>query len=93
MGKEVEKLNVVATYNLVYSVTFLVEEGMGYAVCIDHFFEPYAGNSLRFIPFEPCTVFNVDLIWKKHQVFSKASQKFLERLKEILNIIDDYNCI
>ena len=30
-----EKLNVVATYNLLYNASLLVEEGVGYALCLD----------------------------------------------------------
>ena len=35
IGREAEKLNVVATYNLIYNATLFVEAGIGYAVTID----------------------------------------------------------
>ena len=33
MGREISELNVVATYNLVFNASLLVDEGLGYALC------------------------------------------------------------
>ena len=82
MGKKFDTLNVVATYNLIYNAAFLVEEGVGYALSIDRLVN--RRPLLCFVPFEPRLEVMVNLAWKKHQVFSKASQKFLERIKEII---------
>ena len=35
IGKDFEKLNIVATYNLVYNASLMVEEGIGYALSLD----------------------------------------------------------
>jgi DNA-binding transcriptional LysR family regulator len=84
MGKNFDTLNIVGTFNLIYNATFLVEEGVGYALCIDRLLNISEDYPLRFIPLEPRMEYNVSIVWKKDQVFSKASQKFLERLREIL---------
>lgn len=34
-GTDYSVLNVVVTYNLIYNATFLVEHGIGYALCLD----------------------------------------------------------
>jgi len=84
MGKRFETLNVVATFNLIYNAAFLVEEGIGYALCWSRLVNTLGNNALCFIPFEPRIEVNINMVWKKHQIFSKASQKFLEQLQEIV---------
>lgn len=84
MGRSYETLNVVASFNLIYNAAFLVEEGVGCALCIDRLVEPSEGYPLCFIPYKPGMEIDVDITWKKQQLFSKASQKFLERLRDIV---------
>lgn len=72
-----EKLNVVATYNLLYNASLLVEEGVGYALCLDKIINTSNCN-LCFKPFYPKLEVSMSIVWKKHQVFSKASNKFLD---------------
>lgn len=72
-----EKLNVVATYNLLYNASLLVEEGVGYALCLDKIINTCNCN-LCFKPLYPKLEVSMSIVWKKHQVFSKASNKFLD---------------
>lgn len=77
-----EKLNIVATYNLIYNASLMVEEGIGYAMCLDKLVNTAGSSSLCFKPLEPELEANLVVVWKKYQVFSKASEKFLGRLQE-----------
>lgn len=78
-GISVEELNVVATYNLIYNAAILVEKGMGYALCleklvhIDH-------HQLCFIPFQPSYQSGTVIVWKKYQVFSPTTSRFIQEL-------------
>jgi len=83
LGQEFETLNVVASYNLIYNAAFLVEEGVGFALCIDRLIEPSGKHPLCFIPYNPQMEFGVSIAWKTNQIFSKASQKFLEQLQHL----------
>ena len=74
LEKDISQLNIIAYYNLVYNASLMVEEGLGYALCID----------ICFKPFYPNLEVGMDIVWKKYQVFSRASQKFLEALKQML---------
>ena len=84
LGKDFESLNIVASFNLIYNAAFLVEEGVGYALCWDRLVSSSKESPLCFIPYEPRMVININMVWKKDQIFSKASQKFLERLRGII---------
>lgn len=78
--KDFENLNVTATYNLIYNAALLVKEGMGYAIALDKLVYTGSGSELCFRPFTPKMEVNLSIVWKKHQVFSKAAEKFIEKL-------------
>jgi DNA-binding transcriptional LysR family regulator len=79
IGRDFEELNIAATYNLIFNVTFLVEEGMGYAFCLDKLVNT-ANSNLCFKPLEPRLASHWDIVWKKYQVLSKPVETFLSYL-------------
>lgn len=81
-GGNLEKLNVVATYNLIYNAAILVESGLGCAITIDKLVNVTRYSSLCFRPFSPLLESGLDIVWKKYQVFSPAATLFLEKITE-----------
>ena len=77
-------LNIAATYNLLYNASLLVDEGLGYAVGLDKIINT-SHSSLCFRPLAPKLEEEMSIIWKKHQIFSRPAEKFLNLLKEYLN--------
>ena len=84
LGCNISRVNVVATYNLVFNASLLVEEGLGYAVCFDKLINTSGDSRLCFRPLSPKLESNASIIWKKYQIFPKAAAKFLERLQDNL---------
>ena len=84
-GKDPEELNVVATYNLVFNASLMVEEGLGYALCFDKLINVSGNSPLCFRPLRPSVHSEASVIWKRYQVLSKASQSFLQELEGILS--------
>lgn len=84
MKKELSQLNIVATYNLVYNASLLVEEGLGYALCLDKLINVTGDSSLCFKPFSPKLEASACIVWKKYQVFSKAAKVYLDCLCSLL---------
>lgn len=76
------QLNIVATYNLIYNASLLVDEGLGYALTLDKLVNT-TGSRLCFRPLTPALDIGMYLVWKKYQVFSKAAEKFLEVLQSL----------
>lgn len=76
-----DHFNIVSTYNLVFNASLMVDEGIGYALCFDKIINT-KGTNLCFKPLIPRLEVGMHIAWKKYQVFSKASQKFLEKLQE-----------
>lgn len=81
-GKDVEKLNVVATYNLVFNAALLAERGAGYVITLDRLIDRMGCGNVRFRPLTPVLESNLDIVWKKHQIFSPAATLFLETLRK-----------
>lgn len=76
-----DQLSIAATYNLIVNAAFLVEQGLGAALCFDlgTVFE-----SLRFVPFSPALRTGTVLAWKKAQALSAAQTLFIQHLKQQL---------
>ena len=85
-GHDITKLNVVATYNLVFNASLLVEEGLGYAVCFDKLINVSGDSNLCFRPLSPMIEAKASIIWKRYQVLSKAAECFLNELKQEMGL-------
>ena len=80
---ELSALNVVATYNLIYNASLLVEDGLGVAVCFDRLINVSGDSKLCIKPIIPRRENAGNLIWKKYQVFSPAVQLFTDKIREL----------
>jgi len=83
IGKNMDDLNIVATYNLIYNATIMVEEGFGYALCLDKLVNTSGTSNLCFRPFSPVLEAHLDIVWKKYQVFSKSAKTFIDHIQEM----------
>lgn len=81
-GEYFEKLNIVTTYNLAYNASIMVEEGIGYAITLDKIVNTSSDSNLCFKPLEPRLESGLNIVWKKHQVFSAAASLFLKEIQE-----------
>lgn len=82
LGTNYEKLNIVATYNLVYNASLMVDEGMGFALCLDKLVNTSEESRLCFRPLEPRMESHLNIVWKKYQLFSGAAERFLSKVQE-----------
>lgn len=83
LQREESELHIVATYNLLFNASLLVDEGLGYALCYDKLINTQ-GSNLCFRPLSPQLEALGFIVWKKYQVFSKAANIFLQYLREML---------
>ena len=84
LGKSTDELNIVGTYNLLYNASLMVEEGVGYALGLDKLLYSQSEEPLCFRPLFPKQEVAMDLVWKKYQVFSKTSEKFLQQIHQAI---------
>jgi len=78
----ISKQRIVATYNLIYNASLLVEEGLGCALCLDDLIKITEDGPLCFVPISGVGEIRSFVVWKKNRVFSKAAKLFLERMQE-----------
>ncbi len=76
-----KELNIVASYNLLYNGSLMVEEGLGIALCYDKIINTSGDSNLTFRPLAKQFMAQHTVVWKKYQVFSKPCQKYLEFLR------------
>ena len=84
-GTEIENLQIVATYNVVHgSPVPMVQHGIGYYLTTRDLLAPVLDPDVCFLPLKPALRTSLALVWKKHAVFSKAADKFLEIQRKVL---------
>ena len=78
------KLHVVATYNLAYNASLMVEDGIGYAVLFDGLINTSRNSNLTFRPLSPDLSSQGYLIWKKYVIYSAPVRLLLDRLTALM---------
>ncbi|MDE6469401.1 MAG: LysR family transcriptional regulator [Eubacterium sp.] len=82
-NNDMDKLNIVATNNLVFNASLMADEKIGYVLTLDKLINT-ANSNLKFIPLKPSLTIGMKLIWKKYRIHSKAVELFLTELKKII---------
>ena len=81
--RDLEDLDVVATYNLLYNAALLARRGVGYVVSLEGIVDTSAESDLAFRPLSPPLAADVCIAWKRYQSFSPAAQVFLEKIRDL----------
>lgn len=84
--REITEIEIVATYNLIFNASLMVAEGLGYAIGFDKIINTSGDSNLCFRPLFPKREENMSIIWKKYQVFSKASETFMKKITDLAKI-------
>ncbi|MDR4947673.1 LysR family transcriptional regulator [Neobacillus cucumis] len=80
-GVNFEKLDIIATYNLILNAAILVEKGLGYAICLEKLVEFNDETNICFRPLYPNLEMGSVIVWKKNQFFSVATTRLIENIK------------
>lgn len=81
LKKEIGRLHVAATYNLVFNASLMVKEGLGLALTFDCLVSTGGDSGLVFRPLSPRVESGMQVVWKKYQIHSRAAERFLEALR------------
>lgn len=85
-GIATERLNIIATFDILFNnPSLLIKNGLGYAFALNNLVDTSESQTLCFRPFEPAIKIQYGLAWKRYQVFSKAAEKFIEQLRELVD--------
>ena len=91
LQREESELHIVATYNLLFNASLLVDEGLGYALCYDKLINTQ-GSNLCFRPVSPLLEAHGFIVWKNIRYFRKLPTFFCSTCEKCLkqNIILKY---
>ena len=81
LKRDVSQLNVVGTYSLIFNASLMVQDGMGYALCLDGIINTSGESELCFRPLTPALQAGVNVVWKRYKIFTKAAQRYLQELQ------------
>ena len=84
LKRDQSEINIIATYNLLYNASIMVESGIGYAIALDNIINVTGDSKLCFRPLYPSLDARMSLVWKKYQIFSKAAEKYLIQMQKDL---------
>ena len=82
--KELSSLNIVMNYELIYNASHFVKKGFGYAIALNNLINTTGESELCFKPLYPKLEAGLCVVWKKYQVFSRASEQFLRNLQVLI---------
>lgn len=77
-----DALNIVAYYNLIYNAVSMVEQGMGYAYCLENLVN-LEGMNLTFRPFYPEMKSSLFIVTKKYHNLSSSVKLFLQMCENL----------
>ncbi len=81
LRKDMSQLNIVVFYDLLYNASRFVRSGFGCAITLDKLINTAGKSGLCFRPLSPSLQAGLCIVWKRHQVFSKAAEKFLKEIQ------------
>ena len=84
-GSDSKRINITATYNLVYNGSVMVRAGMGYAVILDKLISTGDDSDLIFKPLSGAPQTEMYVIWRKYQTFTPVAKLLMEELKARLS--------
>lgn len=82
LGRDVQSLNIISTFNLITTPSMMIEEGLGMAFTFDDLVSIPEKRNLCFRPLEPKVEAELYLVWKKFQLFTKPAKLFLESVQK-----------
>ncbi len=80
LGEAFDRLNFIASFNLVNNAAWFARLGTGYVFTIEGTLRHFGTPDLVFRPFRPELHQSTFLVWKKYQPLSRAVQAFIEEM-------------
>lgn len=76
-GKDIDKLNLVATYDMIFNASIMVREKFGNALGYEKIVYTGESGELCFRPLAPKKESPMHIIWKKNKVFTPVAESLI----------------
>lgn len=84
-GEHMDRLNIMATFNLAGNAAVFAREGLGVALTFDKLIEVSEDSDLCFRQIIPALHTKMYVIWKKYQIFTPVARLLLTELKKVID--------
>lgn len=84
LGEGFDRLNVIATFNLINNAALFALQDRGYVFTIEGTLANYKNDELAFRPFYPEISQPTFIIWKRYQPMSRPVSRFLEEIRMLI---------
>lgn len=84
LGENYDKLNVIATFNLINNAAHFARRNLGYVFTIESTMTETSNYGTCFRPFRPELKQSSYIIWKKYQPLNRVVKKFTEEIIALL---------
>lgn len=81
-GDMLTKVNIAATYDLIYNASVMVRENIGIALGFERLIYTGSESKLCFKPLRPSMESPMYIIWKKYQIFSPVADLLFQKLQQ-----------
>ena len=81
-GDALDRMDVVATFNLPLNGRYLVRQGMGCMLTYEGLFDASESSDLRFVPFAPRFEAHQGLVWRSSMP-NKQTRAFLDAMERV----------
>ncbi len=83
MQTDIMKQNIAARGNLLYNLSRMVQQGMGYAITLDGIADTSRSSNLAFRPLFPKLTASIYLAWLKSRPLSRSAEAWLKELRKV----------
>ncbi len=80
------KINIIATYNLINNAKLLVEENVGVCLCLDKLIDISNSKDMIYKKVYPEHKIDAYVVWKKQQELTNVQKIFIESIKQTTRI-------
>lgn len=84
-GEHMDRLNIMATFNLAGNAAVFAREGLGIVLTFDKLIEVSEDSDLCFRQIIPALHTKMYVIWKKYQIFTPVARLLLTELKKVID--------
>ncbi|WP_129044727.1 LysR family transcriptional regulator [Companilactobacillus metriopterae] len=82
-GENIDNLNIVATYDLIYNASLMVESGLGLVIGFEGIINT-ASSNLQFVPLSGDFHSTSSVVWIKNSTQSEIAKLFIKKIKSTL---------
>ncbi|MBR2216418.1 MAG: LysR family transcriptional regulator [Selenomonadaceae bacterium] len=88
LGETQDRLNIVATYDMIFNASIMAKEGFGYVLGYDKIIATGEDRALCFRPLAPLQESSMYVIWRKYNAFTPVALLLLEEMGKQFSVAD-----